>query len=143
MHSKGVAHRYVHSHSYTYTPKYFQSRDCSDANIMMDATHMYPLGFHPVRDRFLNDVSTRAPVIPRSELGVKYYFVDFGISSYFPLGSQGGLVYGTAGRDQDVPELSDEIPYDPFKVDIFTIGNVFRKLFHEVCPLTHSNSSRL
>jgi len=53
---------------------------------MVDATNMYPLGFHPVRDRFLNDVSTPTTVIPRSELGVKNYFVDFGISSYFPSG---------------------------------------------------------
>jgi len=141
MHSKGVAHRCVHSHSDTYIPTHLQSRDCSVANIMVDPTNMYPLGFHPVRDRFLNDLSSRAPVIHRSELGVKYYFVDYGISSYFPLRSQGGLVYGTEGRDQDVPELSDEIPYDPFKVDIFTIGNVFRQLFHEVCPSTYSNSS--
>jgi len=103
---------------------------------MVDATNMYPLGFHPVRDRFLDDVSTLTTVIPRSELGVKYYFVDFGISSYFPSGSQTRLVLGTAGRDQDVPELSDEVPYDPFKVDIFTIGNVFRQLFYEVCQLT-------
>jgi len=114
MHSKGIAHR-----------------DCSAPNIMMDATNMYPLGFHPVRDGFLNDVSTRAPVIPRSELGVKYYFVDYGISSYIPPGSQTVLVLGTVGRDQDVPELSDEVPYDPFKVDIFTIGNVLRELFYE------------
>lgn len=103
---------------------------------MVDATNMYPLGFHPVRDRFLDDVTTPATVIPRSELGVKYYFVDFGISSYFPSESQSRLVFGTTGRDQDVPELSDEVPYDPFKVDIFTIGNVFRQLFYEVCQLT-------
>jgi hypothetical protein len=92
----------------------------------MDASHMYPLGFHPVQDIFLNDVTTFAPVIPRLEAGVKYYFVDYGISSYFPAGSQRELVLGVAGRDQDVPELSNEVPYDPFKVDIFTVGNVIR-----------------
>jgi hypothetical protein len=132
MHSKGVAHRYVHSHSVLCVFNTSHPRDCSAPNIMMDATNMYPLGFHPVRDRFLDDVSTRAPVIPRSYVEVKYYFVDYGISSYFPPGSQRELVLGTAGRDQDVPELSDEVPYDPFKVDIFTIGNVFHQLFHEV-----------
>jgi hypothetical protein len=41
-------------------------------------------------------------------------------------GSQRELVLGVAGRDQDVPELSNNVPYDPFKVDIFTIGNVLR-----------------
>lgn len=96
---------------------------------------MYPLGFHPVRDIYLHDVSTRAPVISRSAAGVKYYFVDYGISSYFPAESQARLALGTAGRDQDVPELSDEVPYDPFKVDIFTIGNVFRQVFRDVSPL--------
>ena len=99
----------------------------------MDGTSMYPLGFHPVLDNALHDVSTPAPVIPRSMVGVKYYFIDYGISSYFPPGSQEGLVLGTDGRDQDVPELSDDVPYDPFKVDIFSIGNVFRQSFRDVC----------
>ena len=100
---------------------------------MMDATNMYPLGFHPVLDNVLHDVSTPAPVIPRSMVEVKYYFIDYGISSYFPSGSQERLVLGTDGRDQDVPELSDDVPYDPFKVDIFSIGNVFRQSFRDVC----------
>jgi hypothetical protein len=112
-------------------------RDCSLKNILMDATHMYPLGFHPVDDIFLNDITTLAPVIPRLEAGVKYYFVDYGISSYFLAGSQRELVLGIAGRDQDVPELSNNVPYDPFKVDIFTVGNVLRLEFQTVsfhCP---------
>jgi hypothetical protein len=92
----------------------------------MDATHMYPHGFHPVDDLYLYDIRTPAPRISRLEAGVKYYYVDYGISSYFPPGSQRELVVGTAGRDRDVPELSKTVPYDPFKVDIFTIGNVLR-----------------
>jgi hypothetical protein len=101
-------------------------RDCSLKNVLVDAAHMYPLGFHPVEDLFLDDITTPAPTIPRLEAGVKYYFVDYGISSYFPAGSQRELVLGIAGRDQDVPELSNNVPYDPFKVDIFTVGNVLR-----------------
>ena len=102
---------------------------------MMDAANIYPLGFHPIRDLFLHDVTTTAPIIPRSMVGVKYCFVDYGISSYFPPGSQEKLVLGTKGRDQSVPELSNEVPYDPFKVDIFSIGNVFRRSFRDVCLL--------
>lgn len=40
---------------------------------------------------------------------------------------------GIFGLDQDVPELSREIPYDPFKVDVFIIGNMFRTLLFNVC----------
>jgi hypothetical protein len=98
----------------------------------MDATHMYPLGFHPVENIYLDDKKTLAPRISRLEAGVRYYFVDYGISSYFPPGSQRELVVGIAGRDQDVPELSNDVPYDPFKVDIFTIGNVLRGEFQAV-----------
>jgi hypothetical protein len=93
---------------------------------------MYPLGFHPVYDVFLDDVKTFTPVLPRLEVGVKYYFVDYGISSYFPAGSQRELVLGIVGRDQDVPELSNSVPCDPFKVDIFTLGNVLRREFQAV-----------
>lgn len=92
----------------------------------MDATRMFPRGFHPVDDIFLPDVSAPAPTIPRLDAGVSYYFVDYGISSHFPAGSQPQPVLGVAGRDQDVPELSNDVPYDPFKVDIFTVGNVSR-----------------
>ena len=108
-------------------------RDCSLKNILMDATHVYPCGFHPVEDLCLYDIRTPAPRIPRLEAVVKYYYVDYGISSYFPPGSQRELVVGIAGRDRDVPELSKYVPYDPFKVDIFTIGNVLRGEFQAVC----------
>ena len=107
-------------------------RDCALKNILMDATRMYPLGFHPVDELSLDDIKTPAPRITRLEAGVKYYFVDYGISSYFAPGSQRELVVGIAGRDQDVPELSRNVPYDPFKVDIFSVGNVLRGEFQAV-----------
>lgn len=99
----------------------------------MDATRIFPRGFHPLKDNFLpHDISTLAPVLPRMDVGVKYYFIDFGISSYFPEGTEPQLVLDPTGRNQDVPEFSDEVPYDPFKVDIFTLGNVLRREFVDV-----------
>lgn len=96
----------------------------------MDATRMFPRGFHPLMTFFLpHDISVPAPMIPRLGVGVKYYFIDYGIASYFPEGTEPQLVVGLAGRDREVPELSDEVPYDPFKVDIFTIGNVLHREF--------------
>ncbi|KAI0054404.1 hypothetical protein BV25DRAFT_1866421, partial [Artomyces pyxidatus] len=115
LHEHGVAHR-----------------DCSRKNLMMDAGALYPLGVHPVADQFLPDGVTplRNKVLTRSAVGVKYYFVDYGISSHI-LANQDKLVVGMDGRDREVPELSSTVPYDPFKVDIFTIGNVFRREFHD------------
>jgi hypothetical protein len=111
----------------------------------MDADRMFPRGFHPVKDLLLHDILTPAPVIPRRDVGVRYYFVDYGISSYFATGSEPRLVLGRDGRDQDVPELSDEVPYDPFKVDIFTIGNVLRLELCNVsfCPSVSKSLSHI
>lgn len=62
----------------------------------------------------------------------KYYYVDFGLLTYFPPSQQRGLVTGLSGHDRDVPKV---IPYIPFKVDIFILGNMLRTLLIDVCPL--------
>lgn len=115
MHEQGVAHR-----------------DCAMPNIMMDASSMYPSGFHPCHQLMLfDDVNVPAPVLPRATANIRYYFIDYGISSYFPPDKPRELVTGIHGRE-DVPELSDVKPYDPFAVDIFIIGSLLRKEFCEV-----------
>lgn len=114
MHDHGVAHR-----------------DCTDVNIMMNATALYPKGFHPVNDGLLPDGWMPAPVLSRICVPVKYYYVDFGISSYIPPDVYPKLAVGEYGMDKEVPELSATVPYDPFKVDIFILGNFFRHYFHD------------
>ena len=91
----------------------------------MDAKALYPKGFHPVFHHRLLEAHESAPVLPRSTAQIKYYYVDFGISTYIPRDSPTRMVTGVFGRDQEVPELSAEIPYDPFKVDVYILGNVF------------------
>jgi len=58
---------------------------------------MYPYhdGSHAIRSGHLQDVSIIVTTIPWTVVEVKYYSVDYGISSYFPPGSQARLV----GRD--------------------------------------------
>ena len=100
---------------------------------MMDADAMYPEGFHPVSLGHRPDYSGLARHISRTAVGgVKYYFIDFGISVHLPGDLRSKLVTGIDGRDRDPPELSDTQPYDPFKLDIFIIGNMFRREFREV-----------
>lgn len=102
---------------------------------MMDGDAMYPEGFHPIAVKYTPDRSRFAEYRSRTVAGVRYYFVDFGISSYFPDATSPRLVTGADGRDQDPLELSDTIPYDPFKLDIFIIGNMLRRDFCEVSAL--------
>ena len=94
----------------------------------MDASGLFPHGFHPTLLYLQPDARRRAQA--RSRLGapkpVKYYYIDFGISVYSPSGAPKNVV-GTDGIDSDVPELSATLPYDAFKVDIFILGNLFRK----------------
>ncbi|KAI0045022.1 hypothetical protein FA95DRAFT_1496145 [Auriscalpium vulgare] len=115
MHEQGVAHR-----------------DCSPSNIMMDAAAMFPCGFHPALNGLLPDAS--GPVAPtmisRSKAGVRYYFVDYDISSRNAPGHP-EEVTGTEGRDEEVPELAEDVAYNPFKVDVFSMGNLLKHEFHE------------
>ncbi|KAI0077828.1 hypothetical protein K474DRAFT_1674582 [Panus rudis PR-1116 ss-1] len=103
-------------------------RDCAAGNIMMDARPLYPHGHHPVRRTYTPDGVWDAHPLARIDHPVKYYFIDFGISSRFREGET-PLVLGTKGRDKDPPELSDVIPYDPFMLDLYILGNVYKKEF--------------
>ncbi|KAI8984970.1 hypothetical protein BD414DRAFT_578722 [Trametes punicea] len=75
-----------------------------------------------------DDISVPTPVLSRKDIPLKYYYVDFGISTRFMPDEASKLVLGTEGLDRHVPELSNEVPYDPFKVDVFILGNLFDDL---------------
>ncbi|OBZ75942.1 hypothetical protein A0H81_04132 [Grifola frondosa] len=110
-------------------------RDCAAANIMMDARPLYPKGHHPIRRNYSQDGVFDVTPLSRLDHPVRYYFIDFEISIRFPPGCS-TYVVGKKGRDKDVPELSFDIPYDAFKVDIFALGNLYDKEFlHKYCGL--------
>ena len=120
MHLNGVAHR-----------------DITCNNIMMDGSGMYPEGFHPVRQHL--DPSAKVELVPmtRTMAKPKYYLVDFDGSVWFPadMPARFRTATGKHGADDEVPEMSQGGPYDPFKVDIFQFGNVLKREFLEVCPV--------
>lgn len=103
--------------------------DCVYRNIMMDASTLYPSGFHPIYKGFLPDVSGLAPHLPRGSAPVTYYLIDFGISTRFSPDDPSKLVLGTNGIEDSVPELSKTVPYDPFKTDVYIIGALFCQEF--------------
>lgn len=133
---------FLHSHNIAH-------RDAQAPNIMMDASLLYDEPFHPCDPHSSLDGARRLKVKPRSEAPVRYYFIDFGLSSRFSSFQERRLVTGVKGREQRAPELSQKTPppYDPFKLDIFTIGMVideeiakkyrgFRGLKHLIARMT-------
>ncbi|EIW54128.1 kinase-like protein [Trametes versicolor FP-101664 SS1] len=106
-------------------------RDIALVNIMMDAKPLYPDGYHPVRLGVSADALYDATPLPRTGRSITYYYIDFGFSVKFPEGSP-SLVVGDIGRDAEVPELSHDIPYDAFPVDIYALGNLFFKHFAQL-----------
>ena len=72
---------------------------------------------------------------------VQYYFVDFGIS--VRCATKDTKVLGLMAQDKSIPELSDSIPYSPFPVDIYELGNVLRECIEVSALFSSSSSSRL
>lgn len=97
---------------------------------MMDGHPLFPYGHHPVRRGHSPDSVHELVPLSRIDHPVRYYLIDFGISSRFPPGAS-SFVVGRQGRDKDLPELSSDVPYNAFKVDIFTLGNLYGKDFAE------------
>ena len=98
----------------------------------MDGSDLFPDGVHPdpLWSYLHPDQNISSEPRTRTEVGIiKYYIIDFGISTYFDDPSAPRRVTGIDGRDNKVPELSDTKPYDPLFVDVFTLGNAYKKLF--------------
>ena len=100
---------------------------------MLDGAPLYPEGFHPTMQGLNSTLLRRAKSLQRSEVqSVKYYITDFGLSTHFDNVDGPRMVTGAIAADAEVPELSSTIPYDPFPVDVFTLGNVYKKEFVHV-----------
>lgn len=100
---------------------------------MMDVTPLYPNGFRtygPTMDR--TGLRLANPLKRYEVDSVRYLVIDFGLSTLFDESTTNRLVTGDLALDLDVPELSEDVPYDPFLVDVFTLGNLFKKTFVRV-----------
>lgn len=97
---------------------------------MMDGRRLYPAGWHPQRWRvFPNGESMKDGDPSRTAVGgVRYYLIDFGISS-----QNQDQVLGVDGQEPS-PELSNDVPYDPYKLDVYILGMAYRHFLIEVKP---------
>lgn len=99
-------------------------------HIMMDAKSIVPTGWHFVAHFCEPDGMTRISPLDRRNHIVRYYFIGFG-NCYHIEPKTSRLVRDIGGNDTDVPELFTGKPYDPFKHDIYTLGNVFDKELYQ------------
>ncbi|PIL33736.1 hypothetical protein GSI_04361 [Ganoderma sinense ZZ0214-1] len=106
-------------------------RDIAPPNVMMDGRSLYPQGHHPVRRKFSEDAVYEVAPLSRLEHPVRYFYVDFGISIRFAEGFPPQAT-GVIGRYKEAPEMSYDVPYDAYKVDVWALGNLFLKEFLEV-----------
>ena len=115
--------------------------DCMTLNIMMDARPMYPNGFHP-RDTFLTpDYSKFAKYYSRTRRPVKYYLIDFSISTRFEENDSSPTAVPILSADRSVPEYQEDedSARDPFLTDVYLLGNAIRKDFLLVCTIVYGS----
>lgn len=98
---------------------------------MMEAKPILPTGWHFVSPFCEPDGINRIKPLARRDHPVRYVFIGFGTCYHIPI-NQRNLVNGIGGSDDEVPELRHHRPYDPFKLDIYTLGNVIARELYQV-----------
>lgn len=98
---------------------------------MLDPKPLFPEGTHP-RLRIMDPSNShRARQVQRRyATGLKYYFIDFDLGSKFDPG-ESQFVTGRDRRNlnRSTCELGNEVPYDPFLLDVFSLATVFNSAF--------------
>ena len=119
---------------------------------MVDGERLVPGGWHPFDPRAppdgRHDKLSRFEWVDRWSTGPHaYYLIDFGYSRRLEPHRR-ILLTGIYGQDDSVPEMSLTVPYDPYPVDVYHVGNMLLK-FHAVrtsivtriCVLTDTSIS--
>ncbi|KAJ6591915.1 hypothetical protein B0H10DRAFT_1829799 [Mycena sp. CBHHK59/15] len=126
--------RFLHEH-------HIAHRDPHSKNIMLDPRHMYPTGFYTGNARYAHRTpgfAARAQVFTRTQRPSKYYWIDYGLAPNTRLRRAGpaaanDLVPYVRGGDKSIPETQEgSTEANPFKVDVYVMGNLIRKHLVEV-----------
>jgi hypothetical protein len=111
----------------------------------MDSSQIIPGGYYFGRPFSANGMDYLLPykgddsaphiMKTRTEAGpMHYYFIDFGLSVRFSSFEARELVYGEYGQlCTHIPEISSTVAYDPFKVDVRSVGEM---LWIEFLPVS-------
>jgi serine/threonine protein kinase len=104
-------------------------RDAARSSFMMDASEMYPEGYHPRDINKSRDYARDAKHHTRTQKPPKYYFVGFGKAKVYS--ERPALDMPMWGFDKTVPEFSTSTSRqcDPFATDIYYLGNMLKEDF--------------
>ncbi|TFY54532.1 hypothetical protein EVJ58_g8807 [Rhodofomes roseus] len=127
LHAKGIAHRSI------------TMRD-----LALDASPLYPQGFHPVQDDCLPDAVTPTSPLSRRRARVSYYIINFSTAMRMPEPydrTKPAMLdvgrYAWHGRSATPPELVAvnmglRTQYNPFLLDVWLLGCAFNRMFAQV-----------
>jgi hypothetical protein len=108
-------------------------RDLNMNNFMMEWKNMFPDGFHPQANLRTKDATDTASYFTRTQRPTRYIIIDFGMSSRYDPSDVSPREHGLIGGDKTVPEFLKGEPYhDPYKADIYYVGNLIRTEFMQV-----------
>lgn len=90
----------------------------------MDGRGLFPEGWHPQSLLSSRDGlhSAGRPAL-REVRDLRYYFIDFGLSTHGE-----SMTLGEHGQEE-APELSSTVPYDPYKLDVYILGKAYGRFF--------------
>jgi len=112
MHSLNIAHN-----------------DAKDTNIMMDWSPLYDSPPHFLSTGRNADLTGAPKHHNRTTRPVKYHFIDWNLSNQYNPEDGPHLLRPGYGGDRTVPEFSRNEQCDPFKVDVYCLGNLIRTKF--------------
>ena len=103
-------------------------------NVMMDASPMFPVPYHPVSEVMKRDYTGLVKHRSRTARPVRYYWTDFGLSRRYSPDDLEPAEVPIWGGDRSVPEYLEDIdsPRNPFPVDVYVLGNLVKEDFLEV-----------
>ena len=101
-------------------------------NAMMDPVPLFSERPHPIDLSRSYDFKRKVKQYTRTGHPTSYYYIDFGLSYKFS-SEKDNLVRVAFGGDKSVPEYKDaKTPKDPYKIDVYCLGNLIKKDMIEV-----------
>ncbi|KAJ7289090.1 hypothetical protein C8J57DRAFT_1706014 [Mycena rebaudengoi] len=99
--------------------------DIAVQNMVMDEPPVVPKGSHFARPSTHRGSFGLFSWRKRCSVGpLNYWYIDFGNSDLYPEGTEKARTLGLLRNCKEIQELSNTVPYNPFKVDVCQLGIV-------------------